>query len=867
MKIRLHPSKTCLFPFFVLLAVVQCLTMGAGAQTTPAADKITRAIEPAYDSVGGFHRFWLGSGYRKIWAAPVELKVLQLDKEKGGLKPVGLGGGFQTRSLRLQDAAGKQWVLRSVQKYPERRLPQYLRGTIAQRILQDQVVTVHPFGALTVPTLADALGIVHTNPQIVYVADDPALAQYQSDFGNAVYIFEERGAVDTFRTINTEAVQKEVEESRHSRINQRMVLRARLLDMLMGDWDRHEGQWRWEAKQERGDTIFYPVPFDRDYVFYSTSGILPWLVSQQNMNARFQPFKDHIRDVETYNFNNRYFDRYFLNSLGEDDWKEEVEFVQKNLTDAVIQQAVRRMPDTIYALSGQHILQTLISRRNNLKEDAMTYYRFLSATVDIPATAGGEQFLVQHMADGKLVITASAAEGNGAKESVLYKREFDPAVTKEVRLYGLGGADRFVVNGTENSDIKLRMIGGDGKDYFEVADGNPNKHRLLVYDRRDEENSYTRRALLRTSTDTAVNRFDRRNFRYNVSLPFFSLAFNIDQRTFTSIGWTWQKNGFRKEPYASRHQLVAGYSFGRGSFAFSYDADWRQVFGKAGLNFHIVSLGPRNVQNFFGTGNETEFPVNSKNGRNILYYRNRYDLAHADLRVRHHISQHVAWNAGLTAQYYASAPEDNKTRFLGVYDLLHPEEQVFLNRFHGGVGAGLEVDTRSSAFLPTNGIVFNTDLRLLTQLRGEKRTFTALQSDFSLYTRLSRDSGIVLFNRVGGGTTFGEPAFYQMMQLGGQRNLRGFNTARFTGRSALFHNAELRVKLFQFTSYLFPGSLGLIGFHDVGRVWMPDESSTKWHNGYGGGIYLVPANVVLIRALVGHSEETTQFYFNLVFGL
>jgi hypothetical protein len=848
MNISLHPANPNRIVPAVFLFVVCFLAKPAFCQTTPAT--ITRAIEPAYDSVSSFHRFWLGEGYRKIWAAPVELKVLQLDKERGGLKPVGMGGGFQTKSLRLQDANGKQWVLRSVQKYPERRLPQFLRNTVAQRILQDQVVTVHPFASLTVPPLADALQIVHTNPQMVYVADDPALGQYRSNFSNAVFIFEERGAIDTFRTINTEAVQRELEEGGNKRINQRLVLRARLLDLLLGDWDRHEGQWRWEAKRERGDTVFHPVPHDRDYVFYTTSGVLPWLVSQQNMNARFQKFGDHVRDIETYNFNNRYFDRYFLNALAEDDWKEEIEFVQKNLTDDVIQRAIKRMPDTIYALSGKHIVETLISRRNHLKEDAMQYYRFLSADVDVPATAGSEMLSVQHQPDGKIVVTVSSAASGAGKGNVLYRREFDPAVTKEVRLYGLGGDDRFAVSGSATTSIRLRMIGGDGKDHFDVAEENPNKRRLIIYDRSDEANSYSHRARVRTGTDTVINSYDRRNFRYNVSNPFFSLGYNIDQRTYTSFGWTWQKNGFRKDPYASR-----------------YEADWRRVFGKAGLNLRIVSLGPGNVQNFFGTGNETVFPPNSKNGRNILFYRNRYDLSHADLRIKWPMARHVAWSIGLAAQYYASAPEDNKTRFLGVYDKNNPGEQVFLNRFHGGVGAGVEVDTRSNVFLPTGGVVFNTDVRAMTQLRGEKRSFTAIQSDFSLYTRLSRDSGVVLMNRVGGGTTFGEPVFYQMMQLGGQRSLRGFNTARFTGRSALFHSAELRLKLFQFTSYLFPGTFGLIGFHDVGRVWMPGESSTKWHNGYGGGVYLVPANALLLRATVGHSEETTQFYFNLVFGL
>lgn len=863
MKICLRLSSLHFSPAVTLFTA--CLFSGfASAQTSTTADSITTvAIAPAYDSVGGFHRFWLGNGYRSIWAAPVSMKVLHLDKEKGGLKVVGMGGGFQTKSLRLQDASGKQWALRSVQKYPERKLPQYLRNTVAQRILQDQVVTAHPFGALTVPVLANALQIVHTNPEMVYVADDPALGDYRKDFGNTVLLFEERGAIDTFRTINSEAVQAAVESDPTKHINQRAVLRARLLDLLLGDWDRHEGQWRWQGRREGSDTVYYPVPQDRDYVFYSTSGVLPWLVAQQYLNARFQSFREHVRNVEVYNFINRHFDRYFLNELAEDDWKEEIETVQKSLTDDVIKRAIRRMPDTIYALSGEPITETLIKRRSNLKEDAMEYYGFLSKSVDVPATAAAETLNITHKKGGAVDVTISE---NGTTKPI-YHRLFDPSVTKEIRLYGLGGDDNFAVSGTGNTSIKIRMIGGDGKDVFAVADENPNKHKLLQYDRKDEENTYAKNALHRASTDTAVNRFDRQRFKYNVSKPFFSLFYNIDQRTVTSLGWTWTTSGFRKEPYASRHQLIGGYSPSRGSFAFLYDADWRDVFGKNGLNFHLVSLGPKNLQNFFGTGNETPFPPNSENGKRIYFYRNRYDLVHADLRIKHFMTQHVAWSFGLAAQYYTSKAENNESKLLGVYNTQHPDEQVFLSRLHGGAGAGIEMDTRNNVALPTRGVTFNTDLRVMTQLRGEERTFTGMQSDFTFHLRLSRDSGVVLSNRVGGGTTFGEPAFYQMMQLGGRQNLRGFNTARFTGRSMLFHNAELRVKLFQFTSYLFPGTFGLIGFHDIGRVWMPGEESSKWHNGYGGGIYIVPADVVLIRAMLGHSKETTQFYFNFAFGL
>ncbi len=64
------------------------------------------------------HRFLFGETYRKLWAAPVKVRVLNLNKEKGGLKPTEVGGRLQTKSLRLEDPKGNEWTLRSVSKIP-----------------------------------------------------------------------------------------------------------------------------------------------------------------------------------------------------------------------------------------------------------------------------------------------------------------------------------------------------------------------------------------------------------------------------------------------------------------------------------------------------------------------------------------------------------------------------------------------------------------------------------------------------------------------------------------------------------------------------------------------------------------------------
>src|SRR5690606_25374455 len=111
----------------LLSAVFITLSISAIGQTQKPTDSITVAIAPEYNSVSGFHRFWLGESYRKIWATPVKVRIIDLQKEKGGLKIVKLGGGMQTRSLRLVDPTGREYALRTIQKYPEQGLPESLR--------------------------------------------------------------------------------------------------------------------------------------------------------------------------------------------------------------------------------------------------------------------------------------------------------------------------------------------------------------------------------------------------------------------------------------------------------------------------------------------------------------------------------------------------------------------------------------------------------------------------------------------------------------------------------------------------------------------------------------------------------------------
>src|SRR5205085_656707 len=109
-----------------------------------------------YKNPSGFRKTFLGSNYRQEWSTPIKLKEFNLAKENGGYKIESLGGGKQTKSLRLVDQQGKEWTLRSIDKEPENVVPETLRGTLANDIVQDLISASHPYAPLIVESLAKA---------------------------------------------------------------------------------------------------------------------------------------------------------------------------------------------------------------------------------------------------------------------------------------------------------------------------------------------------------------------------------------------------------------------------------------------------------------------------------------------------------------------------------------------------------------------------------------------------------------------------------------------------------------------------------------------------------------------------------------
>lgn len=827
-------------------------------------DSTVVVADSRYEKASGFKRFILGENYRKIWDLPVNTKILNLRTENGGFKILEQGGGHQTKSLRLADTAGLEWALRTIRKSPEMALPAELRETVAREVLQDQISAAMPYAPLVISTMATALKIPHAKPQIVFIPDDPFLGQYRKDFANTLCLIEQREPIMPGLTLTTPKMVKALKKDNDNSVDQKAVLRARLFDLIIGDWDRHEDQWRWAYVEKGKGKRFYPIPRDRDQAFFVNQGVLPKMVSAPWLMPMFQGFGPEIKNINGFMMGAKFFDRDFLNELEEKDWKNISEQVKAALTDSVIDAAMKQFPPEIPQETVNNIATAIKARRNVVVENALTYYKYLSHQVDISTSNNQELFDVKRLDDGKLSVSIRKISKDQQVKKEIYKREFDPSVTKEVRLFGEKGSDVFDISGTPSSPIKVRVIGGTDIDTFKVAKDLGSAGKVFIYDHSQEKNNLELESnvKLKLSGKDEGNTYVSRDFNYNKQIPFLVAGYNLDDGVLIGAGLTLVNYAYLKKPEASRQRIVLGHSLATKAYYLKYHGQFNDVIGKTGLVIDAETLGPKNTENFFGLGNET---IYDSANESITFYRSRYNVFNLNPALQFKIGSKMRLDAGPAFQYFKMDEEDNEGRFISDPSLNNLNEPyLFSNKFYTGIHMDVIIDTRDHPIFPNRGIYWKTSFKSIYGLNNESSDYTQLRSDLSLFMSFNLPAKLVIADRVGGGFTGGTPSFFQHYYIGGT-SLMGFRKNRFAGTSFLYNNLEFRYKLMDFRTYFFPGSLGLIGYKDIGRVWVKDENSSKWHNGIGGGIYLAPVNMLVITAIFGHSREENLPYVTLGF--
>ncbi len=828
------------------------------ATVVPSAESTIVAPGPQYRKSGVWAVF-AGRHYRDLWVTPIRVPVLDLERFAGGLRPLRAHTGSQTKSLRFAGADGREYQFRSVDKDPTATLAPELRGTAYGRALRDGVSASFPAAPLVANGLLESAGVLADPQSLALMPDDPALGEFRSEFKGVLGLIEERpeapdaeerAAGSLRRIVSSTGLFRRVDASPADRVDARAFLRARLMDIFMGDRDRHRDQFRWAALGQRRPTMWQPISRDHDEAFVQLDGLAlritalyyPPLVTFGPTYPKDYRLNWHAREV----------DRRFLVPLERATWDSVATTLQGRLTDAAIDSAVRRMPPEMYAVGGERLARVLRARRDGLVREALRYYDFLAREVEIRATDADEVAEITRADPHHLDLSVRARDDS----QPYFERRFDDRETHEVRLMMWGGDDRIVVRGADAPRIRLRVVGGAGDDRF--VDSTRTGGVRFYDDRGRNIAEGSRRVAIDTKhhdewVGSDTNRYPPREWgTWWRPLPWVEADNDIG--LFIGGGVIHTQYGFRRAPYASEIRVRAGYATGAQSGRGELDAEvhpenatyfWRLQLRASGVD----------VLRYYGLGNDTP------NTGTSTFYRVSQQRYSAEPAVVVPIGRPVRVSLGPFVRWTRTS--SNAGRFIA------PLRDTLLGgRDFGQVGGRLavELDTRDRPVNPVRGLHVSVAGEVSPAVWDVPSTYGDGQVEADAFVSAPLPATPTLALRAGGRRVWGSFPFFESAFLGGRSTLAGYHSHRFAGDASVYGGAELRLALGK-AFVALPAEWGIYGGGDVGRVYVDGESPGGWHGSGGGGLWLAfldRSNTVSVG--VAASSEGTLVRAGAAFG-
>jgi hypothetical protein len=836
----------------VLTVLVAAAPLTAVAQTgtenAEPGETLAIAPGPQYDA-GWLHRLFFGSHYRDLWTTPLEATVLDLDRFAGGLRATRRGGGEQTKSLRFDGADGREYQFRSIDKDPVKTLPPALQTTAAVGVVRDQTSAGHPVGAVIVPPLLEAAEIPHASPRVfILPKDHPRLGQFAKEYGGLLGTIEERpndeeGAAFDGATevISTTKLLKEVEDSPNDRVDATRFLAARLVDVFIGDWDRHQDQWRWARYGDERPYRWVPIPRDRDQAFARYDG---WLLVVARASApQLVKFGPEYAGMLGQTWNGRDLDRRFLVGLKREQWDSVATALQSRLTDSVIEAAAARLPASYIPLDSARLANALKARRDELPEAAGKYYRHLVGEVDVHGTDRDEVAAVNRVNDRFTEIALSVVDSSGNPGQPYFSRRFDHNETKEVRLLLYGGADRVQVRGEGGGGVRIRILPGKGSD---VVVDSSRGGRVELYPEAPEDSVLPGRDVSierkrYAPPDTAVRNWGDR------WLSVTWLAAGPDIGIFGGTGVSFTRYGFRRDPFAERYRLRAGYATGANTGRADFSATWIPKNSRLRARLYARASGIE-VLRFHGFGNEVPAEGDDE------FFR----VEQIDLTLRPSLGVPVGraeLTAGPVLRY--SDTDFDEDRFLTPAQYGAGKFAMF------GLASDLSYDGLNHVGA-SRGLAFNVGGSWYPAALDATDAFGELHADVTTFVSAPGaplDPTLAL--HLGGKRVWGTFPFQEAAYIGDPSTVRLGRQNRYAGESSLYAQSELRLFLTKFY-FLAPADFGVLGLADVGRVFLDGEESDRWHAAGGGGVWASFLDrAYMLRLSVAASSERTAVYLGI----
>lgn len=843
-----------------LAGIVVATSGGVSAQQllVPGDTVMTR---PARQYPAGTVQRWLlGDGYRDLWSLDIPVEVLDLSAYAGGLEPLRLGGGQQTQSIRFRGGDGLVYNFRSVDKDARRGLDPQLRKSLAADVMQDQISSLMPLSAMIVAELLDAVGLFHPQPRLVVMPDDPRLGEYREAFAGVLGWIELRpdegeddtpGFAGSERVVGSDRLYERLENEPDNLVDGRAYLKARYIDFLVGDWDRHPDQWRWAGFPDtigaRDVTLFQPVPRDRDWALARLDGLIQTVASLPY--PQYVGFSRDFPDPFAASWNGRGLDRRLLSQLDSTDFAEVAREVHSALGRDVIEAAVTKLPAPYYAAVGATIEASLEHRRDGLPDFAERYYDLLARWVDVDATDDGELVEIERLDGGSTRLTIFDLQDGIPRSEPYFRRTFRPSHTDEIRVYAHGGDDRIEISGVEGAPIEVRIVGGGGDD---TVDDRTDGSGVHVYDHRgDNRFDLGSSATLDTSEwdapeDPAAEQHGARSRDWGSAwLPLPAVSFDPDNGLAVGVTASRLGFGFRRHPWAERLGLSVSISTAtwRPNVGIEYES--RTGDPRLRTRSRIRWIGSR-TDRFYGFGNSS-----SAAGDDDLFRARRSELLLSASLV---VDAAPGLSLSIGPGFRSFRPEANEGTVIAAAD-----PYGYGNFEYVDAVAELELDRRDDPRRPRAGAHLIVRAAASPAVLDVEAPFGWVDAIAATY--LSSDElplSPTLALRVQGRRTLGDYPYFAAASLGGGQNLRGFRDDRFLGDTSLSTSVELRGTLDRFF-VLFPGRVGLIALMDTGRVWFDGESSSTWHTGVGGGVWVTLVEEYTASVVYARGDQNTLY--------
>lgn len=816
----------------------------------------------------------LGDEYRAIYQQPITAPVATLDTLYGGLEVIRAGGGHQAKSLLLQTKDGRELNMKALRKSG----PQYLEKVLAKNsyvaddyeqteiesLILDFYTSAHPYAFMAIPDLSDAAEIYHTNPKIFYIPKHRYLGDFNHEYGGQLYMIEERpeesytdernfGFADDIES--TYDIIEKVREDEKYKIDENTYIRARLFDMLIGDWDRHQDQWRWARfNQDNGDRVYKPIPRNRDQVFSNFDDTLLEVVKIiSGSSRRLQVYDETLEDIEWMNSAGVKLDRVLLQQSDREAWLIQAQFLQEKLTDDVIEKAFKKIPMAVQDTTIAEIKRKLKGRRGNLEDIATRYYKYLNELVVVTGTDKNDHFEITRLDHGLTQVKVSRlGYGNFGKPFV--DRTYDSKETKELWIYGLNGDDHFEVNGKGKHLIFTRIVGGEGNDVYDIKSGK----RLKIYDHRSKENT----VLAKDGANfrfTDVYNLNVYNFEKTLSKTFTvtpGLKINPDDGVLLGASAVYTVNGFQRNPFSQEHAVDVQYAFDTNGFRLDYNGEFANFFLDWNLLVGGTLTSPSYARNFFGYSNES---LNASEDYN--FNRVKQSIYSGQIGVVKRSA--FGSDYGFKTIFEAIKLDDSPERFITDFQPANNSE-FYKRHYFGAVEAEYDYFAADNKINPSKGMIFNLNIGARTDLQDINKGYAYVNSEVGFYNALTKDKTLVLKTDVRAQFRFGNDFyFYQAARIGGESGMRGYRTDRFTGKRSLVASADVRYSFPSFNTRLWPLQVTVFGGGDLGRVWVKGDFSDKWHNDYGGGLRLTGAESLSGTLNLFTGEDGSRFSFAL----